>query len=231
MADTYNWLILQPGALPLQPDGTVRRDREHRCTAVLIWPGDADPCRENTIMVDPCFTDAGYEYAEEQLKQIGARFADIGRIFVTHLHHDHLLHLPYDVPSPHFRPFRPTDSLPGLTVEHCPGHDSMLLALAFRAPDERAVWIVSDAVLDEAWLRAWNFYWPNQYSPEEIVETWRSVAKIIASADLIIPGHGAPVEVTEALVRHLIDTFPTARHADHCPDVADGLRARAESFE
>jgi glyoxylase-like metal-dependent hydrolase (beta-lactamase superfamily II) len=204
----------------------VRYNVEHRCTAVLLWPEADDPCPENTVLVDPCFTGAGYDYAVQQLAQIGARFDDIGRIFVTHLHHDHLLHLPYDVPSPRFRPFRPDDTLPGLAVEPCPGHASDLLALVFRAPDDRAIWVVSDAVLDEDWLRAWDYYWPNDYTPAEIVQTWRSVTKIVAHADVIVPGHGPPFDVTAALVRGLLNTFPNAHHADRCSALADMLRAR-----
>jgi glyoxylase-like metal-dependent hydrolase (beta-lactamase superfamily II) len=227
--ERLNWLILQRGELPLRPGGGVRYNVEHRCTSVLVWPEHALPVPSNTVMVDPCFTDAGYNHAVTQLEQIGASFEDIGYVFVTHLHHDHMLHLPYDVAAPRFRPFRPdnNETLPGLTIEHCPGHDPMLLALAFRAPDDRRVWLAADAVLDDEWLRAWDYYWLNGYSPDAVIETWRSVAKIVAGADVIVPGHGGPIDVTADLVRGLIAAFPTqAHHADACPDVLDVLRAR-----
>ena len=33
---------------------------------------------------------------------------------------------------------------------------------------------------------AWQYYWPNVYEVPEIVETWRSLAKILATADTVI---------------------------------------------
>ena len=54
--------------------------------------------------------------------------------------------------------------------------------------------------------------------------------KIMASADLIIPGHGPAIRVTADLVRHLIETFPQAPQAALCPEVVEQLQARLEKF-
>lgn len=225
----YNWAILQTGSLPLRPDRRQDSSVDHRCTVALVWPADAPVSSEHPLlMTDPCFTSEGFEAAKGQLRRIGAYFEDIGHIFVTHLHADHMLHIPYDVPTLRFRPFRAgrVAALADLDTVHCPGHHPLLLALTFTDSEERAVWVVGDAVLDEEWLRAWQYYWPNGYQPPEIIETWRSVARILAGADVIVPGHGGPIEVSPALVSDLLASFPRAAHADQCPDVAETLRAR-----
>ncbi|NDJ75025.1 MAG: hypothetical protein GYB65_02095 [Chloroflexi bacterium] len=229
----FNWHVLQTGSLPLRPDGMIHHRWDHRCTSVLIWPYGERIARDNAVLTDPCFTDAGYSDAAVELKELGVYFEDIGYVFVTHLHADHMLHLPYDVPAPRFRPLRPgeVEPLAGLTTVPVPGHHALQLALMFTAPDERAIWVVGDGVLDEEWLRAWGFYWPNGYTQSEIVETWFSVARILGGADVVVPGHGAPIVITAELVRDLLATFPQAPHAELCPEVADALRARLAGLE
>jgi glyoxylase-like metal-dependent hydrolase (beta-lactamase superfamily II) len=227
----FNWRILQSGSLPLRPDGSLDQQAEHRCAATLLWPEDESPTPDNTVLVDPCFTAAGYDEAAAQLAALGAEFRDIGRIFVTHLHADHMLHLPSNARAGRLATLRLDDGHEfGLAAVDCPGHHPMLLALTFAAPDERQVWIVGDAVLDEAWLRAWKVYWPNQYSPPEVMQTWRSVGQIVARADVIVPGHGPAFGVTPDLVRDLLETFPNAPYADQCPQVIPLLRQRLERF-
>jgi len=224
----FNWLVVQDGALPLRPDKRIDAQADHRCTSVLIWPEDESPSVRNTLLVDPCFSDAGYDQALDRLETLGIGFDDIGHIFVTHLHSDHMLHLPWDVSSPRFRSFRPgrVAAFDGIAAVNCPGHHPLLLALVFGMPDGRAVWSVSDAVLDEDWLRAWGYYWPNGYAPDDVVDTWRSIGTILARADVIVPGHGLPITVTPDLLRDLLATFPLAPYADRCPDVADILQLR-----
>ncbi len=230
MSETYNWRILQHGDLPLLPDGTINIAAEHRCSVVLVWPGDRDPSAENTILVDPCFTEAGYDQALGVLAPLNITFRDIGRYLITHLHGDHMLHLPHGVAGVRLRALRPPVN-EGLTLVPLPGHHEMQLGLAFADVDGRAVWVVGDAILGENWLRAWQFYWPNGYGMAEIVETWRSVARIVTQAEVVIPGHGPAFDVTPDLIRHLINTFPEAPYADHCPDVLESLCARLNLSE
>jgi len=228
----YNWRLVQRGALPLRPNGELDA-AEQRCTSALLWPQGEDPTPANTVLVDPCFTDEGYDEAVEALAALDIGFADVGRIFVTHLHTGHMLHLPYDAPCPHFRSFRPGKdaAFDGLCAINCPGHHPLLLTLSFTDGDGRRVWIVGDAILDADWLRAWRHAWPPDYTPEDVVETWRSQARILAEADVIVPGHAPAFEVTPDLLRDLLDAFPQARYAADCPDVADALRARLAALD
>ena len=64
------------------------------------------------------------------------------------------------------------------------------------------------------------------YAPAEIAETWRSVAKIVSRADVILPGHGDEIIVTAPLVRQLLSAFPSAEHAASAPEVAPLLQRR-----
>lgn len=229
MSSLYNWRILQHGELPLHPDGSESPQAEHRCTVSLIWPDEQAPTIDNTVMVDPCFTTAGYDHALGVLDALNISLRDVGRYLITHLHGDHMLHLPSGLTGTRLRALRPPVDT-GLALELCPGHHDMLLALAFTDADQRAVWAVGDAILNEEWLRAWCYYWPNRYGMCDIVETWRSVAKVLSAADTVIPGHGPAFEVTPELVQHLIEAFPSARHSGQCPDVAERLRVRLQAW-
>jgi len=224
----FNYCILQEGTIVLKPDGRRVRFLEHRCTAALIWPEGETPSINNTLLTDPCFTGKGFRSALECLDQIGISFSDIGRIFVTHRHSDHCLSLPADISEsgyPHFRPG--DDFMSGISAVPCPGHCSTLKSLVFRSTSGKDVWIAGDAVLDEEWLRAWGFYWPNIYSPDDVVQTWRSVAKIVRNADVIVPGHGKPFNVTLSIVEYLLARFPDAAYSEECEEVEDILHKRA----
>ncbi|NLE52922.1 MAG: MBL fold metallo-hydrolase [Chloroflexi bacterium] len=234
MSERFAWTILQKGQLPLRPDGSVRQAVEHRCTTTLVWPADRAPDADNTLMVDPCFTDEGYSLAEQALDRRGVSFDDIGHIFVTHLHADHMLHLPTTARSALFRPFRPNTRphvFASIEAQVCPGHHPSQHALHFEDDAGQRVWIAGDAVLSDEWLREWAYFWPNGYGPQQIVEHWRSLARIVSEADVIVPGHDDPLPVTIELVSHLIDTFPKAAYSAHCPDVAQALRARLTCLE
>ncbi len=219
----FHWLVVQEGQLPLRPDRHFAAF-EHRPTVTLIWREGTAPNRENSLLVDPYFTPSGFQGAVETLRTKGISFAEIGTYFVTHQHYDHMLRLPID--SLHL-PFQAVTEAPeSIRAVSCPGHDADLRALAFTSTDDKRVWVVSDAVLDEEWLRAWGYYYPNQYSPEEIMQTWRSIGAIFADADVIIPGHGAPIQVNRTLVEALIADFSKAEYAKECPDVLEALRER-----
>lgn len=222
----YNYTILQEGSLPLRPDGVNAYGVEHRCTAALIWTADEKPTARNTIVTDPCFTSSGFTDAEIRLKQLGLTIADIAYYFVTHQHWDHMPDVPPRPPLPKWLNWDDSGvDFPDLDSVPCPGHDPLLQALVFHSTRDETVWVVGDAVLNLEWLHRWKYYWPNGYSETEIVETWRSVAKIL-SPDIIVPGHGAPIPVTRALLEHLRATFPMAEHAPECPDVRDAINAR-----
>jgi glyoxylase-like metal-dependent hydrolase (beta-lactamase superfamily II) len=184
-------------------------------------------------MADPCFTFKGFERASAELRRLGLELSDVGYFFVTHPHGDHAPQMPHEprMPPPVAFEDRAAGTLAGLETVPCPGHMDDLHALVFRSSEHGAVWVAGDAILDLEWLRAWGFYWPNGYSETEIVETWRSAAKILARADVVIPGHGGPFSVASPLIAELLKTFPGAPNAARCPDVATTLGRRLEELE
>lgn len=229
----YRSLVLQDGELPLRPDDSIDDSREHRCTSILIWPVDQNPSPDNIIVTDPCFTRVGVGMARERLQTLGLAIEDLGRCFITHGHLDHAPQLPGSALRRRsssvwirFEPDSPPSHLVGFEAIACPGHEVDLKALVFWSLNQqghrRRIWVVGDAVLDEDWLRAWRYYWPNCYSPAEIRQTWRSVARVL-EADWVVPGHGPPIRVTRALLIELERTFHLAELAEDCPDVAQAL--------
>ena len=85
------------------------------------------------------------------------------------------------------------------------------------------VWVVGDAVLNEAWLHV-GVLLAELYGPREIAQTWRSVALILSAANVIVPGHGPPLRVTATLIEDLLARFPEAEQSFACPEVAEVLR-------
>ena len=228
---TYRWQILQQGRLPLRPDGATARENGHRCTSMLLWPAGEKPGRDNTLVTDPCLDMAGLAMATATLRQLDLRWEDVGHGFCTHPHHDHLSNLMDLLEHPLMRPELGADGpLGGLRTEPLPGHEQSQRALVF-SDGGGEVWVAGDAVLDQVWLRAWAYYWPNHYTPEEVAQTWRSVGRVLASADLVVPGHGAPFRVTATLLDALLRGFPGAPHAELCPELPGLLRARLIKLE
>lgn len=225
----YHELILQQGTLPLCPNKTFDRTIEHRCTSLLIWPEHCPPGSENTILIDPCFTVTGYQEAQKQLKALGLSFNDLGYMFITHRHIDHVLTLPEKKKFPYFQK-ESTLLLSDIDLVSCPGHAPDLQALVFHSTSNEQVWVVGDAILNLVWLNAWEYYWPNVYTSRQVVQTWNSIAQILSQADVIIPGHGAKIYVTAALLTTLLETFPSAEHADECPEVEPLLRQRQQQL-
>jgi len=224
----FHWRILQEGQLSLRPRGAGVLSCEHRATSVLVWPENEPPARGNTVVADPCFTPRGFEDAQRVLAGLGLTFHDVGQFFVTHLHGDHMYHVPEPDGPWMIYPLR-LDAMPaGMALVPCPGHEEDLDALAFFSAEDGEVWIVGDAILDEEWLRAWRYYWPNGYDYGEIEQTWRTVAAVLSRADLVIPGHGAPIRVTASLVKYLANTFPGAERAAECPVVPHMLAERLD---
>lgn len=226
----FQWLVLQEGSLPLRPSGLVARLAEHRCTSALLWPAGAAPAAANTVVTDPCFSRAGARAARDALARLGLTFADLGTAFETHPHLDHAAYLPLAFSRLDPRALDPAAPPAGLEAVRCPGHDPDLHALVFRSDADEQVWAVGDAILDLEWLEAWGYYWPNGYGPEDVVETWRSVAAILSRADIVVPGHGAPFRVTRSLLGGLIESFREAECAAECPGVVPALERRRDGL-
>lgn len=223
----YHYILLQRGTLPLGPDKSFDLAIEHRCSSVLIWPEGQHPTPDNTILTDPCLTVEGAKYAEKQLIEIGLSLIEIQYIFITHRHGDHRPNFLHKKNFIYFQGGK-NDWLPRIDLVPCPGHTIDLQSLVFRSTSDENIWIVGDAILDLAWLKAWEYYWPNFYTPREVVQTWESVAKILSEADVIIPGHGDPIHVTASLVKELLSTFPSAEYAENCRNVERFLNSRLE---
>ena len=226
-AHLYRWMVLQEGSLPCRPDGRIRHDVSHVCTTTLVWPEGARPGRGNTLILDPCFNMSGLVEARGRLRELGLSGCEIGWYMETHGHGDHALTsaaelidlrpAPWDGPSPGW---------PDMELVRLPGHEPSLHALRFRAA-EGEVWVAGDAVLDMDYLREWCVYEPNGYGKYEILQTYRDVARILESADLIIPGHAAAIQVTGELLATLCDSFPNkAFCASECPDVLEKIERR-----
>lgn len=228
----YEYSILQCGSLPLSPEADYDSAIEHRCTSALIWSEGSSPSHVNSVLTDPCFTSQGYQQAIQQLHHLQSSFQDIGWIFVSHPHRDHRSNLTDFMGQQPGKPFRPDDHehLDGLVNILLPGHAPTQKGLFFRSVSDQIVCISGDAILNEAWLRAWKYYWPNFYQQAEVLQTWNSVAIILARADVIIPGHGEAFSVTAELLEHLTRTFEQAEHADQCLEVLETLRKRSESI-
>ena len=222
----YEWTVLQNGSLPLRANGMSVPFMEHQCTSALVWPEGERPSYENSIATDPCFTADGLRRAKRVFDGMGVSFADVVWAFVSHRHWDHQPGSRTEAAHLTFRVLSSPAARSGRKVVPIPGHSPDSQALVFESKSDGEVWVVGDAVLDVEWLKAWRYYWPNAYLPEEIVETWRTVAKIVSHADVIVPGHGRPIRVTAGLVKALVDGFAEAEHAAECPDVVEALRKR-----
>lgn len=228
----YDYLLLQVGSILVDPDFSIDRSVEHRCASVLVWPQGEQPSRHNAVLTVPCLTDRGFRHAAAHLNRLGLAFRDIGRIFATLRNGDDRLSLPDRAARSHVARFRPgvTGPLSGISTVPCPGHTSELQALVFRSSTGQNVWIVGDAIINLDWLKAWAF-WPANYTTAEIIQTWMIVARILSCADLIVPGHSAPVAIDALPIGELLSTFPAAAHAGRCDHVRQLLSDRLEQVQ
>ncbi len=224
----YRYIYLQTGEIPLDPLGNVDMSIEHRCSSVLIWPEKERPSPGNTILTDPCFTRNGIRNAQQAIGRLGISFDTIGRIFITHPHHDHIPKNRYSRELSRKKHFKGTSSgrLSGVAVMSCPGHSPNLKTLLFNTDGGQSVCVAGDAILDTDWLNAWEYFRPNGYNAKEVVETWRSVVRILQAADIVIPGHGDSIHVTGELIKTLIRKFHRAEFSGRCPELKQEL-ARA----
>ena len=228
----YQYLILQIGSLPLNPDGEKDYSQEHRCSSVLVWPENQASTPENTILTDPCFTMQGFERAEKLLERFKVAIENLKYIFVTHRHGDHMPNFPYKKKPLGFQENTEREHiLKGVNVVSCPGHAPDLRCLNFLDSSGQRVFVVGDAILNEPWLKAWGYYWPNCYAQADVLQTWMSVARILERADIIIPGHGKQIVVSPALIQTVLNNFPSAEYADKCPEVKTILAQRLKELE
>ena len=192
----------------LKPNGHVVK-KEQVCTSTLVWPANADPTPENSILVDPCLTEKGWESAVRRLRKKRLGLDRIGYYFETHAHADHQLQpsierladgCPESNAAGNWKPLSLAEMrwFPGIELVPCPGHSPDLTAIRCDM-GEGETWIVSDAILDVDWLERWMYYWPNDYDASEVADTWRSIGRVLATADVVIPGHGPPIVVALAL--------------------------------
>lgn len=228
----YDWRIIQDGRIIIKPDGYILPFRDHRPTSTIIWTDGSQPNQNNSILTDPYFTKQSYPEVILSLQSMKMTLGDIGWIFITHPHGDHLLHIPHEYQQYVFPPFYPevATQFSDITIVPLPGHHPELEAMVFLSSKNLWTWVVGDAILDEEWLRAWAYYFPNRYTKDEIILTWISVAKIITNADVIIPGHGSPIFVTYELVSHLLTSFSNAEFSGETRYVNKYLSDRLESF-
>jgi len=225
--DRYELKVLQNGKLPVQLDGRLLPFTEHVCTSVVVWPEGTMPDPNNSLIVDPCFSERGARKAAKRLQRLGGALDRIGHVFVTHGHRDHLPNIPGERSMPQWDHLSCARNAPlqGIRCCPCPGHSQDLVALVLNTKAGEC-WIVGDAIIDKTWLMHWGYYWPNGYTAEQISETWRTVAGILTKADVVVPGHGAAFEVTTSIVEKALAEWPKAAHCSMCPDVAVSLRSR-----
>jgi len=175
----------------------VRNGKEileaHSSVTMVTWP-------EHIMIVDT--SDA--EYRSRVIDALSANEVDPDQVDIvvnTHLHSDHCANndlFRYAVqmahrmesPGPRFVTVMADQELfPGIDLVHTPGHTPGTMSVFVEA--ERRYAIVGDAIPTFENVRRWV--------PPGIVSdgdaALRSMSKIVAFADVIIPGHDSPVEV------------------------------------
>lgn len=227
--ESYQYTILQSGSLPLKPNGKVDFNIEHKCTSLLLWPENQEPTPENTILADPCLTPENIKVLEQKLQKYRMCLSDIQYFFISHKHRDHLPTFSYD--KNYVKLVKDRKLFSGISTTPCTGHAHDLKSMVFQLGTKEEIWFVGDAVLNKEWLKAWGYYWPNRYTEEDVVQTWKSLAKILSQADIVIPGHGMEIRITSQLLKELIQSFPQAKHSERCFSVEALLKKRMKELK
>ncbi len=237
----YDYAVIQSGSMPLDPSGRQRPALAHRCASTLVWThredvpifGQNPRSHDICILTDPCLVGDGVEQLTSLLGELAKSLSHINFVFETHQHGDHQLNVAVLADRLREWPYqRYAPPPPGIRIVPTPGHSVDSSSLVFTAPNGEHVWIAGDAILSEVWLRQWAYYRPNGYDKSEIIDTWRSVALILAEADVVVPGHGLLIPITIHLLRDLSATFlRRAKYAGSCPDVGISIRERITQME
>ncbi len=184
--------VLCIGSLRRAADGSVE---EAHATSTLIRAGDVN------IVVDPS-TEYMLPMVETSLRQLGVDPEDVDTVILTHTHQDHVENLGLypkakvyvhsggaEVPGATVVDMDSYQVCPGVRMLHAPGHCPEECAVIVNA--DRRYACAGDAVPLEANLREGKP--PGIHTDRALALA--SMAKIRRSADVIIPGHGAPFAV------------------------------------
>jgi N-acyl homoserine lactone hydrolase len=165
----------------------------HSSVTMVTWP-------EHVMVVDTSDAD----YRPRLIDALSANEVDPDQVDIivnTHLHSDHcsnndlfryavqMVHEKED-PDGRFVPVKDDQELhPGIRLVHTPGHTPGTMSVFVEA--ERNYAIVGDAIPTFENVRRWvppGILWDGDAA-------LRSMKKIVAFADLVIPGHDTPFEV------------------------------------
>jgi glyoxylase-like metal-dependent hydrolase (beta-lactamase superfamily II) len=146
--------------------------------------------------------------AQLSLQRVAAR--DVTRVFITHFHRDHFGGLDHfeharwychaiardRLPAPLKERFLPVEDggevMRNTHVLHTPGHTEGHASILWT--DEAGlvrVGICGDAILSLAWLMS-GYTWKFNADFHDLEAARASATTLLASADLLIPGHGQP---------------------------------------
>jgi glyoxylase-like metal-dependent hydrolase (beta-lactamase superfamily II) len=172
------------------------------------------------LLVDTGFDregDASPENAHANARILTARLAehdlrpdDVSHVFLTHLHRDHIGDLALfpqaqwrchrlalaDYAGPDRERFRSLEDgdpvIPRTTALHTPGHTQGHSSILWVAEDKTIrVAVCGDAILSLAWLQS-GHTWRFNTDFFDLEAAKQSAGRLLAEADLLIPGHGEP---------------------------------------
>ncbi len=147
-------------------------------------------CKEHIIVIDT----SSSEYRpriEERLREIGVDPKDVDMVINTHNHIDHrdnndLFPKAMLISGPLRKGEDPMKLIPGIQLVGTPGHTPESISVFVEA--EKRYAIVGDAIPTHSNYLKWIIPSAN-YDPELAL---RSMERIAAFAEIIVPGHDAP---------------------------------------